>query len=330
MKGLFTKSFLLLIALLCGSELVVRVFFARNMSGRFEYGYHPTSGFVESADGTVKLVRSGGRRFHPQSFTRKRPSNTFRILVIGDSVPRGPSLQSSYASRIGESLRASGMKAESFNLAVPGYGAHRNQIVLRQALDYQPSLIILHVNNSNEFEDTREWRRAQEFKTWHPKNWPMKSLVFRRLYELKTEKLFWKWLPTEVRDQAAIRDVDAEVNASINEAKVREWDEQVKRFTAESVSMAQQYAVPILLLTQARCERGPDGKFALADHGLDAMTQSLTGKTVSQLSMKETFAGTDLGKHFSDGAHLRKEGHDWLAHAIITKLRREGIIQPPQ
>ena len=326
MKGLFTKSFLLLIALLCGSELVVRVFFARNMSGRFEYGYHPTSGFVERADGTVQLVRAGGRRFHPQSFSRQRPEGTFRIMVIGDSVPRGPSLQASYASLLGDKLRARGINAESFNLAVPGVGARRNQLVLRQALNYQPDLLILHVNNSNEFEDTREWRRAQEFKTWHPKNWPMKSLVFRRLYEMKTEKLFWKWLPSEVRDQAALHDADAEVSASVNEAKVREWDEQVRRVTTESVALTRQSGVPILLLTQVRRENRPDGSVVLDDHGLDTLVRPLVGAGVQFLSMKELLEPQEFKTLFSDGSHLTRAGHIAIAAAIEQHLRESKLV----
>ncbi len=326
MKRLFTKSFLLMLALLCGCELVVRVFFARNMSGRFEYGYHPTTGFVERADGTVRLVRSGGRRFHPQSFSQHRPEETFRILVIGDSVPRGPSLQASYAVQLGERLRASGMKAESFNLAVPGFGARRNQLVLRQALNYQPSLIILHVNNSNEFEDTREWQRAQEFKTWHPKNWPMKSLVFRRLYEMKTEKIFWKWLHEKVRDQAAIRDADAEVNASVNEAKVREWDEQVRRVTTESVALARQSGVPILLLTQAVCLSTKSAQAQLDDNRLDSLVRPLAGDGVHFLSMKELFEGQAYNTLFSDGSHLTRSGHIAIAAAIERHLRESKLV----
>ncbi len=122
------------------------------MEGRFEYGYSPTAGFSENADGTVSLKRTGGRRFWPQTFSKVRPADTFRVMVIGDSVPRGSSLATSYATQLGEKLRALGIKAESFNLAVGGNGALRSQIILRQALNYEPSLVILHVNNSNEFE----------------------------------------------------------------------------------------------------------------------------------------------------------------------------------
>ncbi len=45
MKRWFTLPFLMLMALLVGSELVVRVCFQRNMEGRFEYGYSPTPDF---------------------------------------------------------------------------------------------------------------------------------------------------------------------------------------------------------------------------------------------------------------------------------------------
>lgn len=325
-----TKAFLLVVAMFCGCELVVRVFFARSMSGRFEYGYNPASGFEEKKDGTVHLVRAGGRRFRPQSFALKKPDGAFRIMVIGDSVPRGSSLEGAYAYRVGELLRVQGIQAESFNLAVAGYGARRNQFVLRQALKYQPSLVILHLNGSNEFEDERDWQRAQEFKSWHPRNWPMKSLLLRRLHEMKTERVFWRWLPQEIRSEGAANDAGDEIAAAHDPEKTRRWKDLVREKTAEDVALARQAQVPLLLLTQARRERGPDGSPVLNDHGLDAMAQSLAGKTVSHLSMKEVLAGTDLEKLFADGSHLRKEGHDWLAQAIVAKLRREGLIRSSQ
>jgi len=81
-----TPAFLLAVLLLALGELGARLFFAADISGRFEYGYHPDAGFDERSDGTVKLFRAGGRRFHPQSFQKRRPPGTFRVFVIGDSV----------------------------------------------------------------------------------------------------------------------------------------------------------------------------------------------------------------------------------------------------
>lgn len=326
MKRWFTVSLLMTLVLLAGSEIVVRVFFARNMSGRFEYGYNPAAGFVENADGTVSLVRAGGRRFHPQTFSRARPPGTFRVMVIGDSVPRGSSLATSYPAMIGEKLRALGVQAESFNLALGGNGALRSQIVVRKVLDYEPSLVILHVNNSNEFEDEREYKRSQEFKSWHPRNWLMKSLVIRRLYEAQTEQIFWKWLPAEVRNIAAVSDADAEVWASQNPEKLREWDERVRRYTAESVALARAHGVPVLLLTQTRHERDAAGRESLDNHGLDELVRPLISKGVYHLSMKQILEGTDFASLFADPAHLRPPGHERIAAAIVEKLRQEGLV----
>jgi hypothetical protein len=327
MKRWVTASLLMTLALLASGEIVVRVFFARNMSGRFEYGYNPTAGFVDNADGTVNLVRAGGRRFHPQTFSRTRPPGTFRVMVIGDSVPRGSSLATSYPAMIGEKLRALGVQAESFNLALGGNGALRNQIILRKALDYEPSLVVLHVNSSNEYEDEREFKRAEEFKSWHPRNWLVKSLVIRRLYEAKTEQIFWKWLPVEVRNVAAVSDADAEVWASQNPEKLREWDERVRRYTAESVALARAHGVPVLLLTQTRRELDAAGRASLDNHGLDDLVRPFIGDGVYHLSMKQILEGTDFASLFADGAHLRPPGHERMATAIVEKLRQEGLVR---
>lgn len=325
MNRWITAPFLLMLLLLAGSELIVRGFFARNMSGRFEYGYHPTAGFVENQDGTVSLVRAGGRRFFPQRFSRRRPAGTFRVLVVGDSVPRGPSVAASYPGRIAGKLQALGIQAESYNMGVAGNGARRSQIILRKALDYEPSVVVLHVNNSNEYEDEREFKRAQEFKSWSPKNWLMKSLLVHRLHEAKTEQMFWKWLPGEVRILGAPTDADAEVQASQNLAKIREWDERVRQHTAASVALARDRGVPILLVAQTRCRQDASGHYALDDMGLDRMLLPFIGKGVYFLSMKEVFQETDFAPLFGDQAHLRLAGHERMAEAVVNKLRQENL-----
>lgn len=328
MNAWLRNSFLLALALLVTAEVVVRVFFARNMSGRFEYGYHPTAGFVEKPDGTVNLVRAGGRRFRPQTFSKTPPTGVFRILVVGDSVPRGPSLEGAYAWQLGEMLRARGIKCESFNLCVPGYGAHRNQIVLRQALEYRPALVILHVNHSNEYEDEREFKRSREFNNWHPKNWLMKSLVIRRLYEAKTEKVFWEWLPPAIRLGRGVNDADAELAAGMNAETQRRWDERVRKYTAGSVALARGRGVPILLVTQVFKGKDTAGRPELDSYRLDTIAASLAGDGVYHLSIKEILSPLDYPSLFADGSHLRAEGHKIVAEAIAKKLLAEGVVPP--
>lgn len=325
MKHWLTKSFLLAACLLLGAEVLVRLFFAQNMAGRFDYGYHPSAGFVEKGD-TLKLVRAGGRRFFPQSMKIQPEPGVFRIFVVGDSVPRGPSLEKAYAHQVETMLQERGIKAESYNLGVAGYGAQRKNIVLQKALAYHPSLIILHVNDSNEYEDEREYRRSQEFHGWHPKNWLMKSLIIRRLYEAKTEKAFWYLLPTEIRMQKAVNDADAEIAAGRDQNTVKRWEAQVQKWTAASVQSARAKKVPILLLAQAVHE---DGATSLDDRGLDTMTQALTGPGVYHLSMKEILAGQDYNTLYADGSHLRPDGHKIMAAAIVDFLTTNRLVTAP-
>lgn len=324
-----TQSFLLFFALFAGVELISRLFFTRTLSGRFEYGYHPTAGFVEKADGTVDLVRAGGRRFFPQTFRLEKPEGTLRLMVIGDSVARGRNVPSSYAGQLGGMLRADGVKAESFNLGVPGYGARRKEITAARALTYGTDVLVLHVNGSNEYEDEREWKRYVEFQSWHPRNWLMKSVVVRRLYEVKTEKMFWFWLPPEIRMQTAVSDADAEVAAGINEAKLTEWRALLEKHTRSTVETALKAGVKVVLVTQATFDQTAPPGGGLDGGGLDAMTEGLLGPEVMRVSMFELFKGrTDLADLYADGAHIREKGHEILARAIADLLEKEGWARP--
>jgi hypothetical protein len=248
-------------------------------------------------------------------------------MVIGDSVPRGPSLEVSYAAQIGVKLRALGLKAESFNLAIGGNGSARSEIILRKALDYQPSLVILHADNGDEYEDEREWKRAQEFKSWHPRNWLMKSDVIRRLYEAITEQIFWKWVPAQVRVLNDVNDSGDKALAAQNPAKRREWDERALKNTAASVALARARGVPILLLTAAREHSDGHGGFYLDDNGMDNMVRPMLGKGVYFLSMKQILQATNFTAFYTgDGTHLRPEGHALIADAVVNMLLKDKIV----
>lgn len=326
MKRKLTNAFLLALFLLVGAEVVVHVFFARNMAGRFDYGYHPDAGFVEDGD-MLKLVRAGGRRFFTQEMKLQPEAGTFRIFVIGDSVPRGPGLEKAYAYQLSEILKAQGIKAEAYNLCVAGYGAQRKQIVLTKALQYHPSLVILHVNDSNEYEDEREYKRSKEFDGWHPRTWLMKSLVIRRLYEAKTEKAYWHLLPIEVRQQNTVSDAEVEMAAGMDEATLKRWHEQVAKWTATGVDTAKARKTPILLVTQAVADMKAGKSKPLDDHGMDAMARGLLGPEVYHVSMKEVLANEDYPNLFSDGAHMRTDGHKLLAEALARYITTNGVVK---
>lgn len=321
-----TRSFLLFLAILVGAELVTRFCFTRTMEGRFDYGYHPTAGFSEESDGTVQLQRSGGRRFFPQTFEKKRPAGVYRVMVIGDSVARGKSVEESYTGQLEKELRARGIQAECINLSLPGFGARRKDLVAQQALKYEPNLIILHVGASNEYEDEREWRRRDDFNSLHPKNWLMRSLVLRQFYEMKTEKLYWQWLPLKVRNQTGDLDVDAELRASADEAMLEKWKTLVKEVTQQSVQRMQSAHIPSIIVTQASKKKDAAGTFFLDDSAVDDWTAGLVSADVARVPMKSVIAPNQIASIYSDTNHVRLEGHRLIAQAIIRTLQEKGWL----
>lgn len=323
MKKLVTPAFFMVVLLLVLAELGARIFFAQDIHGRFEYGYDPQAGFSERRDGMVKLFRAGGRRFHPQAFKKQRPPDTYRIFVVGDSVPRGPSFKEAYPWLLGMELGQQHLKAESINLALPGYGARRCQVVLQKALEFEPSLIIMHVNDTNKWEDEREWRRSQEFKGWHPRHWLMKVFIFRRLYEAKLEKLFWPLVPDEIRLKYAVSDANAQVAAGQDPAEVAARIKLAQETMVENVALVRRRQIPLLLISQCRLEKEDGQPPYLTDHGLDAMCATLAGPGAYHLSMREVFNGPDFAAYFADSGHLKSRGHQLLAQAISRKLLGE-------
>jgi hypothetical protein len=333
MKRLITPACLMVICLLGLAELGARVFFAQDISGRFDYGYNPQAGFAEHRDGTVALLRAGGRRFYPQEFQRRRPPGVFRIMVVGDSVPRGPSLKEAYPWFLEEELRQHDIRAESINLAVAGYGARRCQIVLKKALEYDPSLVILHFDDYNKWEDEREWRRSQEFQGWHPRHWLMKIFIFRRLYEAKMEKVFWTLVPEEIRLRYAVNDADAQVAAGADPKEVAARIKLAYDNAVENVALVRARHIPVILVTQCRLQEDAHHRLYLTDHGLDALGESLAGSGAYHVSMKEVLSGKDIKAIFANfSGHLHKEGHQLLARAIFEKIEQEraalGLPEP--
>jgi lysophospholipase L1-like esterase len=316
MKTPLTQSCLLVLLTLLVLELIVRIFFAQNMSGRFEYGYHPRAGFVQKKDGSVDLVRAGGRRFRPQSFETPKAPGTYRIFVIGDSVPRGPSLEEAYPRQLQNLLTQSGLHAEVINLGIAGNGIRRSRIITDQLFQYEPDLLIFHLNDTNEYEDEREWRRAQEMGSWHPRAWLTKSLLIARLHELKTEKIYWFWLPEKVRQTNEKKDQDQETLALDDPEIQKIWAQRLIENTAELKKQAEEKNVPLLLVLQGRLEMDSGNARVITSENLRFLEPSPT-----LLSMESALAQQAQPKSFfSDTAHLNARGHLVLAEKLQEKI----------
>ncbi len=304
------------------AEIGARIFFAQDISGRFDYGYDPQAGFAEPRTARWNSSGPGGGASIPNLSSAIGPrgpsaSSWWATPSPGDPASRRP-IPGCWGTNCGGTA-----SAESINLALPGYGARRCQVVLKKILEFEPSLVILHINDTNKWEDEREWRRSQEFQGWHPRHWLMKVFIFRRLYEAKLEKVFWPLVPEEIRLKYAVNDADAQVAAAQDPREIAARIRLAEETAVENVALVRRLQIPLLLISQCRVEREAGRPPRLSDDGLDAMCAALTGPGVYHLSMREVFKGEAGPSYFSDSSHLQSQGHRLLAQAICRKILGE-------
>ncbi len=314
-----TPAFWAVLLTLVGMELLIRFTMVDFFSGRYQYGFDQDSGFVET-DRSVQFVRAGGRRFYEQHMLREKPAATFRIITVGDSIARGASLEEAYPAILGEQMRARGFRVESINLAVPGFGARRQQLVLRRALQYSPDLVIFHFGMSNEFEDERDWGRAQQANSQHPRDWARRSYLIARLHEYKSEQITPKLLPENIRLQSALSDAEDEASANRDPARVAAWRRSFAQIFGESLQALQVARIPVLMIP--RVQVLGDGRVsAYDDSGLRQLLGEYLGNRVFWLDPANLFGPlADRELFAKDRVHWHPPAHRIAAHALADRL----------
>ncbi|MDB6109805.1 MAG: lipolytic protein family [Pedosphaera sp.] len=322
MKRLISPSFLLALALLIAVEIALRWLLPPSFTVAFDYGFNPAAGFEESGDGMVRLAAGGGRDFHPQAFLRHRPDGVDRIFVFGDSVEYGhvpPCLSNTYPARLAAELQQRGIKAESFNLGVVGVGTLREQVMLRQVLAYQPTLLVFKLNDSNDLLEEAAFRRAREFRSWHPKDWLRKTFVVQSLLVLKEDHLMRHWLAPKIFAMNLKPDAKPP-STTAQSSSSPQLSERFCRTVRENVALARARNIPVLLITQAYVTHDAKGQIEVSDHGLNAFAEELSGPGVSCLSMVQLFTPLTPGLVFVDHMHLNETGHRMVAHALAERI----------
>jgi len=105
---------------------------------------------TDPGDAIYRINRDGFRdRVHPRS----KPKDSFRVLVLGDSVGFGLGVdeEETFVRLLAVELAPAGV--EVLNFAVPGYNAYNEEaLLLDLALDYRPDLVLVQfcVNDLND------------------------------------------------------------------------------------------------------------------------------------------------------------------------------------
>jgi hypothetical protein len=304
-----------LAALAC-LELVAGIGFHESAVERNAFGFDRETAF--SLDGPrVNISPAASRRFWAQSYPLNKPEGWKRVVVVGDSAARGGALDDS----ISDSLRAQladrcGLHAEVWNLSSPGYGSRRKAIVVDKALDFHPDLIIYHAGLTTEYEDGREWERYREYHSWHPRHWADQLPFVGRVKLSKLEKLYWRWLPDDVRALSTQDPLEVRLAAITSKFDGEYWRPRMLSNLDETVAEAGRARVPMIILVHANFDAA-SGR--LDDSGLDrAIAERYASRSgIAVVSNRSLFAGEpDVAALFYDVSHWTSAGKDAIARAL--------------
>ena len=132
---------------------------------------------AERADGTPVfrvsparlLDTTRGEPMPEREFLAEKPSNGFRIFVVGESSAAGYPYPPAYA--FGAWLQrhlAAGLpdlSVEVVNAAVAGYSSRRTLVALREVAQHQPDVVIVY-SGHNEWAESRYYSRLIEMDPW--------------------------------------------------------------------------------------------------------------------------------------------------------------------
>lgn len=300
-------------------ESLFRFALKDSFDGRFDYGFSSGVGIQKIGQERVEFRRTAGRKFWPQNYAVQKEISTYRIIVIGDSIARGPSLESSYAKLLETQLgKTTAHRLEFWNLSIPGYGAERKKIVLQDVLRYQPDMILIHSGISNEFEDERDKKLSNQYKGWHPQYWPMKSYLLRWLDELQQQRIKPKLLSPEIRSQTMLSDTEDENMAAKNPDNVARWRKSFVHHTQETLNLLIDEKIPYFFIP--RIVLSAD-KTQLDDEGLYEILNTLIPSS-NLIDLKSELIEYRIEDLYSkDLVHLTNEGHAAISKILTSKLR---------
>lgn len=323
MRRLFQPAFIFALAILLAVEIFLRATLPLLDVAAFQYGYHPDSGFQENSDGAVQLVPGPLRDFSPQQFARVPSPGVSRIFTLGNSVEYWDGIGShvltnTYPARLGAELTRRGLKNESINLGVTSYGLQRNAVLLRKILGYQPELIIIKLDVTNEGMDESTAARARSFRSVTPTDFLWKSYLVQSGVMFKEKRVMDHTLPSCVLLQA----FGQKPNHTTNSATVSPFNETSRRTLDDCLQLAREKKIKVLLLTQAYVTHDADSRARVTDLGLDEFAAKLQGPGVAVFSLTKLLGDLPVAETFTDHIHLTRHAHQIVAEALAEPVGR--------
>ena len=262
----------------------------------------------------------------PQQLPPAKASDEVRVFVLGDSVSRAASPDASYAALLGPWLAARdpSRRWQVINWSASGAGTERLAVALRNALPYQPDVIVLHMHGSNEYEDELYHRsRDAAYAGWN-------RVLFRSHWLVISSKWFAKELGLHqvVQDRLDALAAGGEGEANQQPGAFERWNRSIDRYLADILAMARARGIPVIVLGRAERNDGADG-FAgdraklingvvrprtEAEAAAYVDTARVLGEAYPRIEDKDTV--------FRDGSHWTPAGHRAITPAVGDEILR--------
>lgn len=303
-------------------ELIARFGYHESPADRNAFGYSRDTSF-SVRDSVVSISSAASRRLWPQRYPAAAPAGVRRIAVIGDSAARGPSLERSVSEALRRALRSCyGIEAEVWNLSSPGYGSRRKAVIALRALEFRPDLIVYNAGVSTEYEDSREWERYMEYHSWHPRHWVDQLPFLGRVKLSKVERLYWEWLPEDVRNASLENPLAARIAAIASKSNSSYWTPLMLPNLDGTADEVLRSGARLVILVRSHFEFGTG---QIDDSGLDYAIErhyaSRPGIAVlSERALLSPHVGTT--RMFADSSHWTDAGKDVIARGVADTVAK--------
>lgn len=288
---------------------------------RFEfwllYGYGTEQGIRELGQGKLALYSSANRRFWPRETTPAPAPGVWRIVVVGDSVARGSSVENNWPQFAERALNQAGCRVDILNLSSGGYGSARKKAVVEMALArLQPHWIVYQASITTEYEDRLDLARRDEAaaQPWRIERFSWAALWLK---ERKFDILYSRWLSARIREQDKTDGAQVAVAAKTD---IAAWYPQVLRNSREIAAMAQQRGVGLVVAPRFGFERATG---RLNDMRLNELARQVVDAH-HHFDWSVDLGSQDLRPLFADGAHFTRAGNEWIGGQFAQWWQRQG------
>lgn len=314
-----------------------------------QLGWEWTPGYdaVEDYHGVNYRMTISRQGLRDREIAVPKPSNTYRIIALGDSITEGPGVELNeiFVKLLERSLQAENLTntVKVINAGMSDYGTQQELIWLRErGLVYEPDLPILdiYLNDSrgfgpppvvvailNNFLSRRSAfyvsRRDRVRERLVAQASSSSDFRFRFVETWKSRA----WVTDSDALTRVIQDADQDWGMAWND---QEWA-RIENGLEEIVQLVNQHEIKLLLVIFPVDVQ----VYAQVDTplGLDKPQQKLTAfaqqhgvPVLDLLPVLRDHRDADL---FSDQAHLKPEGHRIVANALFQTLHEYELV-PPQ